>query len=137
MPQTALAATLAPMGDADEETRGQAILRRMRRIGMTNTSLAKEARGMDRTTVSRAIRDDPTVTDTTYERLEGTLDRIEHELGYGGPDAVMSTGAGLVEFEVDGDHVIVKGPVADVDALAALVAKLIRNIRDATPPDVD
>lgn len=134
MSAIALAERLAPMTDDDttDDSRGGKIKDRMRSIGLTNKAMAKEAR-MDRQTVARAIVNDPATTRTTYERLEGCLDRLERELGHGAPDAVMSTEQGLIEFEVSGDfgvRVIVKGPIENATELEESVARLIRDIRE-------
>lgn len=93
---------------------------------------------MDRGAVGRALADNASTSDQTFDRLEGTLDRLEHEHGYGGPDAVLSTPGGLMEFEVTGDfgvRVIVKGPVENAAELEASVARLIRDIRAAGEPE--
>lgn len=130
------AGTLAPMGtDTADETRGQAINRRMTARGMSAYDLAEET-GLSPATIYRVIGDVSNVTDRTYSKCEETLDRIEHEHGHDGPDALLSTEAGLIEFGVDVDaigvHVVVKGPVANAAELEASVARLIRDIREGS-----
>lgn len=142
MSTTAAAATLAPMAQMEQsdvpgESRGAAINRRMRALGMNFTSLGKEARGTYRQTVKRATEDNPTVEPGTYDILEATLDRLERQLGHaGGPDAVLSTEERLIEFEVSSDagvRVVVRGPVTDAAALEAAVANLIRDMGGKRP----
>ncbi|WP_310962102.1 hypothetical protein [Nocardioides terrisoli] len=120
--------------DDGAQSRGEAIRRRMRRIGLTNSGLSKES-GVDRKTITRALDDVPQTQTATFERLEWTLDRLENELGHGGPDAIMSTEVGLIEFEVTGDfgvRVVVKGPIENAAELEESVARLIRDIRTGT-----
>jgi AcrR family transcriptional regulator len=102
--------------------------------GMGPSDLAAKA-GISRGQVYRVIKDLENVTDRSYGACESALDRIEHEHGHGGPDALLSTEAGLIEFGVDVDaigvHVVVKGPIANAAELEASVARLIRDIRDS------
>jgi AcrR family transcriptional regulator len=132
---------LAPMGtDADGETRGQAIKRRMEARGMGPSELAAEA-GISRGQVYRVIGDRENVTDRSYGACESALDRIEYEHGHGAPDVLLSTEAGLIEFDVDidaiGVHVVVKGPVENASELEASVARLIRDIRRSAEDNPD
>lgn len=121
--------------DKDGETRGQAISRRMTALGMGPSELADEA-SMSRGQVYRVTKDAEGVTDRSYSACERALDRLEREHGHGGPDALLSTEAGLIEFGVDVDaigvHVVVKGPVANAAELEASVARLIRDIREGS-----
>lgn len=133
------AETLAPMGtDESEDTRGQAIKRRMDALGIGAGELAAEA-GISRGQVYRVIGDNETVTAKSYGACERALDRIEYEHGHNGADAIVSTEAGLVEFSVDVDaigvHVTVKGPVADAAEWEASITRIIRNIRAGDLPD--
>jgi hypothetical protein len=131
MSETTRAATLTPVG-TDDETRGQAIGRRMRAIGMNPMDLAGEA-GRNRSLLYRVLKDEANVRDDSYRAFELALDRIEREHGHGGPDAVLSTEQGLIEFEVTGDfgvRVVVKGPIENAAELEASVARLIRDIRE-------
>lgn len=134
MPAMALAERLRRVTTTDTgapETRGQEISRRMRRLGLNQSEFSEESK-VDRGAIGRALRDDPRTSEQTYARLEGCLERLEHEVGYGGPDVVLSTEQGLMEFEVTGDfgvRVVVKGPVANAEELEASVARLIRDIR--------
>lgn len=115
------------------ETRGQSAARRMRALGYNNSTFGREAEGMNRETVKRALADSPRTDPATWRRIEQTLDRLERTHGLDdGPDAVMSTDEGLIQFEVTGDfgvRVVVKGPIGDADALERSVARLIRDIR--------
>lgn len=128
-------------GSGEPETRGAAIARRMRALGMNYTSLGREARGMYRQTVKRAIENDPRTEEGTYELLETTLSRVEREWGHtDGPDIVVSTEDQLIEIEAEdtegGFRFVVKGPVANADVLSAQVAKILADIRvHRRPPD--
>jgi len=119
--------------EEEGETRGERAARRMNALGYNYSSLGKEAGGMNRQTVKRALTDWPKTGATTWRLIESALDRLERSHGMnGGPDAVMSTDEGLIEFEVSGDfgvRVVVKGPIGDADALERSVARLIRDIR--------
>lgn len=115
------------------ESRGQAIKRRMVKIGMTPTTLGREA-GVDRGTVKRAIDDLPTVRDTTYTALELALDAVEELTGENGPDNPRVAQrhhlvpARIVELEAtttEGVRFAVKGPVDDAAALEAMILRLI------------
>lgn len=140
-------ATLAPMSEVDDsrnhgdESRGAAIGRRMRALGMNYTSLGREARGTYRQTVKRAIENDPVVGAGTYELLEATLTRLEQQLGLGeGPDAFVSTEDQLIELEVtneDGFRVVVKGPIRNADVLREQVRKILSDMSQAKRPPAD
>lgn len=131
MPATVVAGRLG--GVTEGETRGHAATRRMTALGLNYTTLGREAEGLDRQTVRRALADSPQTDRGTWRRIEDALTRLEADTGLaGGPDAVMSTTEGLVEFEVTGDfgvRVVVKGPIGQTDELERSVARLIRDIR--------
>lgn len=135
MPRTTPAGTLTPVGPHEEETRGQAIGRRMKALGMKRTDLADQAgAGGSRSLLYRVLKDEPGVRDESYRVFELALDRIEDEYGHGGPDAVLPTEHGLIEFEVTGDfgvRVVVKGPIENATELEKSVARLIRDIRES------
>lgn len=133
MPRSALAERLGAVTTTDP--RGKLVERRMQDLGMGPTELAKEA-SVSRALVYRVIGDRDGVSENSYQRIEKALDRLEAEFGPGGPDAMLSTEQGLVEFEVTGDfgvRVVVKGPVSDANELEAAVARLVRDIRDRPP----
>lgn len=133
MNATRVADTLARVTDDSDESRGAAIERRMKALGMGPTELSRDAGGVSRKTIYRAMADDESVTDKTYQRLEGALSRVEADAGYGSPDAVLSTEQGLIEVDVTGDfgvRIVVKAPVENADELEAMVARLIRDIRE-------
>lgn len=113
------------------ETRNQAVERRMTALGMGATEMASES-GLSRAQVYRVIRGESGVTDSSYTKIELTLDRLEREIGGDGPDAIMSTEAGLIEFEVTGAsgvRVVVKGPIENTAEVEAAVARLVRDLR--------
>lgn len=116
------------------ESRGQAIKRRMVKLGMSPTSLARES-GVDRATVNRALEDRQTVRDTTYTALELALDSLEELTGENGPDSprLLPPGVRIVELEgttVDGVRFAVRGPVEDSATLEATLLRLVGLRRD-------
>lgn len=114
---------------------GTRIQARRTRIGIGKSALAKRA-GLNRSTLAAIENGEVSPRDTTVSMIERALDDLEHEMGWDGPDAVMSTEAGLMEFGVNVDaigvHVVVKGPIANAAELEASVARLIRDIRQGT-----
>ena len=132
MPRRTQTATLTPVSGDGGERRGQVVDRRMRSLGMKAKDLATVA-GASRSLLYRVLRDEEGVREESYRVFENALDRIEREHGHGGPDAVLSTEQGLIEFEVTGDfgvRVVVKGPIENAVELERSVARLIRDIRD-------
>lgn len=71
-----------------DETRGQAIRSRRTRLGKSVRFLANEA-NVDRGAATRAENDEPGVSDLTYQRLEGALDRLEHQRGIDDPERTL------------------------------------------------
>lgn len=136
MYETTHTATLAPVDTDDSETRGQAIGRRMNALGMKAKDLAREA-DRNRSLLYRVLNDEPNVREDSYRAFELALDRMEYDGGLGGPDAILSTEQGLIEFEVTADalglRVVVKGPVEDAAAIEAQVARLIRDVGKSLP----
>lgn len=109
------------MGNEGSEVRA-----RRERLQMTISQLAEEA-GISRDTLSDMESERKNFTQLTLSKVQQALDRLEDEAGIDAP--LPSSAEGLVEFEVDGNRVIVRGPIADREALAETVARLILDIR--------
>ena len=112
------------LGDMSNE--GAQVRARRERLGMDKKALAEEA-GVSRNTLA-AIESGDSFNRTTLAKIERALDELEAEAGLEAP-LVESAEENLVEFEVEGDRVIVRGPVTNADELAAMVAKIIRETR--------
>lgn len=116
---------LAQSGGMSDE--GDRIKARRERLGMHKIELAKEA-GVSRDTVTD-IESGKGFQAATLAKIERALEQAEEEAGIEAPP-LPAAETGLIEFEVEGDRVIVRGPVADKDALVEMVAKLIRETRE-------
>jgi hypothetical protein len=113
---------------SDEETRGAAIDRRLTDLGVGYREF-EERSGINRKTLGRAIHDDPTVRENTYNLIEDWLTATE--AANRGP-ADEGDGADIVEFRLTGNFgvdVVVKGPIRDQRALEESVARLLREMR--------
>ena len=108
---------------------GAQVKARRERLGMTIQDLAKEA-AVSRDTLSDLESGTKDFRRLTLAKVQKALDRIEEEAGIDTP-VVESTEEGLIEFEVEGDRVIVRGPVTNAVELAAMVARLIRETRES------
>jgi len=140
MQSTVGSARWVPM---DDETRGAALIRRRLRLGIKSPQALDDAAtrfGMpiDRKTIWKAERNDPSVSEGSYIRIESLLEKIEYETGVDEDEAAVEpSGGDMVEFtltiEALGLKAAVKGPVADMAALKEQLAALVREIRAAGP----
>jgi len=139
MQSTVGSARWVPM---DDETRGAALIRRRLRLGIKSPQALDDAAtrfGMpiDRKTIWKAERNDPSVSEGSYIRIESLLDKIEYETGVDEDEAVVEPSGEMVEFtltiEALGLKAAVKGPVADMTALKEQLAALVREIRASGP----
>lgn len=106
---------------------GAEILRRRERLGITKVALAREA-GVTRETLA-ALEDGRGHRSDTLAKVRRALDELE-EGGFTAPPREPEPG--VIEFELTdgyGIRVVVKGPIADADALERSVARLVRDIR--------
>lgn len=116
----------------NDESRGQAIKRRMDYLGETPTSLARRA-SVDRGTVNRAIEDHPGVKPVSYQAIENVLTQLEHENGVEEGEATLTEIPGeIVELnvEIEGGVTIraaVKGPLSHAGELERLIAHMART----------
>lgn len=107
---------------------GAEVQARRENLGWDKVDLADAAQ-VSRNTIAAIERGD-SFNRTTLAKIQRALDEAEAEAGINAP-AAKSTEEGLVEFEVDGSRVIVRGPVANADELAAMVADLIKRTRES------
>lgn len=128
---TTLTTAESPPVTADGE-RGERIQRRLDELGISDREF-HERTGIDRKTVRRAVDGEARVRASTYAAIEAALDRLEaHVAGVPDVHPVGDPADRLVEFIVEGNlgvRAVVKGPVRDIDALEAAVAKLVRDMQ--------
>ena len=120
------AADLSLVGD---KQRGDEIQRRLDALKISDREF-KEASGIDRKTLRRAVAGEERVRASTYAAIESALDKIERRIR---PELPESPEANLVSFELSGDfgvEVVVKGPVENLAELEASVERLIRKMRE-------
>lgn len=119
---TAMTCTSLPttfvLVDVDDRRAGERIRQRRVALGLSERALAKES-GINRETVKKAEDDTPGVRQTTYAKLESTLNRLEEVMGADTPDLVTST----IDLP-DGTRVMFAGPA---DGVAESVAKYLRQ----------
>lgn len=110
---------------------GESVKARRKALGMSQDDLANEA-GVNRDTLG-AIENGQGYRASSLTKIEQALERIEHEVGMDAPPAGgKPNDSGLIEFDISGDfgvHLVVRGPVADADALQRQVIGIIREIR--------
>lgn len=119
---------------ASMRTEGTQIQARRERLGISKKELAEIA-GVSRDTLA-AIEEGRNFRRASLVRLDNALTSLEHEAGMDAP-AVESSEEGLVEFDFPdggGGRIVVRGPVADKDDLARMVANLIRETRESDQP---
>lgn len=115
----------------DAET-GKRVQARRLALGMSVKKLAELA-GVDRGRLAKLEEGDQSIRPATLGAVESALRRLEHEMGMDEVRPVGDPSQGLVEFTVTGSHgvsAVVKGPVKDLEALQAAVAKLVAEMRD-------
>ena len=134
---------LAPTVSGMSGDEGARIRERRTRIGIGVKGLAERA-GVDRGRLTEIEKGAP-ARDSTIGALERALSELEHEMGLDlplppGVTPIGEAGQGLVEFSIEGAfgvRAIVKGPVADIEALQKAVAELIASMNrpetDTTP----
>lgn len=120
------------LGRVTDETGSQLRDRRLR-LGMSVRQLAEEA-DVDRGRLAALEAGEP-VRETTTAKVRAALDRLDEEIG-------MDTGdenGREVEFRVRGNFgvdVVVRGPIEDIAALEASVARLVGQMQaeNGEPP---
>lgn len=114
--------------DVEEESRGAAIKRRLKALGISDREFTATT-GVDRKTLNRAIANDEATRASTYLAIEAAIDKMEARVR-GLP--VAQAEDDYVEFTVEGNfgvRAVVKGPVKDMDELQRAVARLVREMR--------
>lgn len=117
---------------ASETGRGDEIQRRIDELGISDREFHDKT-GIDRKTLRRAIDGEPRVRASTYAAIEAALDRLEaHVAGVPDVHPVGDPADDMIEFIIEGNlgvRAVVKGPVRDIGALEAAVAKLVRDMQ--------
>ena len=110
---------------------GREIAARRKRIGLRQKDLAEQAE-VSRDTISDWERGTRRPQVQTVEAVVAALDRLEEEMGIDSPPPASS--ASVVEFHLPigpkGADVVVKGPIGDMDALEASVARLLARLAE-------
>ena len=128
------AEVLAARFDAVSAQRGESIRARRVRLGIGVKPLAMRA-GVDRGTLAAIEAGDERARETTYAAVERALDLLEQEMGV---EPAGDRSADVVEFRVAGNFgvdVVVKGPIRDLPALEASVARLMERLAAERPDD--
>lgn len=135
-------ATLTSVGAVDNAGEaGERIKARRVKLGMSVKGLAERA-NIDRGRLAAIEAGDATVRPATVGAVESALDRLEQEMGMDDPPirAIGNPEDDLVEFTIEGNfgvRAVVKGPVRDLDALQAAVAKLVQDMQRDQPKGGD
>lgn len=118
------------------ETRGKALRERMLALGLDESKLSRATR-KDRGTIRRVFAG--TAADLTYDQLEVWFDRQERKDNADDVAAILNghgpqVGGGDHEHHVvirieEGGTVVVDGPPENMDALAELATRLMREMR--------
>lgn len=128
------AEVLAARFDAVSAHRGESIRARRVRLGIGVKPLAMRA-GVDRGTLAAIEAGDERARETTYAAVERALELLEQEMGI---EPAGGNSADVVEFRVAGNFgvdVVVKGPIRDLPALEASVARLMERLAAERPDD--
>jgi transcriptional regulator with XRE-family HTH domain len=113
---------------------GARIKERRTRIGMSVKALAERA-NVDRGRLT-AIENGAPARDSTIGAIERALGELEHEMALDeklppGVSRIGDPDQGLVEFTIEGNfgvRAVVKGPVADIEALQKAASDLIGSM---------
>lgn len=116
------------------EARGHAIKRRREALGVFSAREMEDAtarvdRKVPYASVLKAERG--VAADRIYDRLEAALDLLEERTSAPSPSGPAEADE-FVEFRLSGNFgvdVVVKGPVSDLAALEASVARLLREMK--------
>lgn len=126
------AADLLPVSNG--ESRGDEIRRRFEALGISDREWMHET-GIDIKTVHRATDPEHNTRESSYLAIESALTTLEDRMA-GRPtrkgELEGDADEGLVEFRLSGNFgvdVVVKGPIADREALEQSVTRLIREMR--------
>lgn len=116
-----------------EPGRGAAIDERLKALGVSDREFEDQT-GINRKTLRRAAANDEKVRASTYAAIEAALDKLERRASpdLGQPRSIGDAGDDLVEFTIEGNfgvRAVVKGPIRDMEALQAAVAKLVRDMQ--------
>lgn len=105
-----------------ETTRGELLQARLDAIGISHLEFSKRA-DSDRGTISRAVSNDPTVTERTWRKLEAAAQTLEEVLG-------MAEGGNLVTSTIE-----YRGAKITLQASPAATAETVRRMMDSQGDD--
>lgn len=126
------------LGDMSDE--GRRVTERRERLEMNVKQLAAEA-GISRNTLS-ALESGSSFNRSTLAKVEKALEALEKEAGLEAPPPAPSSGSSgegehLVEYRVEGvlgvRAIVVKGPVEDIPAFEASIARILRQVQSEGP----
>jgi len=123
---SAVAEKRAVSGLVDNEARGKAIRARRLRHGIKSVRQLSIQSGIYREGITAA--EEGTASEETYERLEAWFDRFEEETGANERPSEPAAGPRMVKIRGSraGDvDVVVEGPIEDLEALGAMVERLL------------
>jgi DNA-binding XRE family transcriptional regulator len=117
---------------ADVSDEGDRIRERRNRLGASKQGLARLA-GVDRGTLAN-IEAGGHYSRDSYKAVSDALSQLEEETGVGAPPpaALTNGNGGLIEFELEGDfgvRAVVRGPIADAEAVERAAARFVERIR--------
>jgi hypothetical protein len=109
---------------------GRELRRLAARIGLDSERKIADAIGEDRGMVGRVLDGDETVSARKWETVEGKIRGLDEEMGSERSEGTAK-GQHEVSFRLKGNFgvdLIVSGPVSDMAALEASVARLMRQM---------
>lgn len=122
----------------DDVSRGAQIRERRERLGIGIKPFAERV-GVDRGWLARVEKGEAeNVRESSYAQVERALSDLEQEMGVVAEPSAPEPGTQMVTFRLSGNFgvdVVVRGPVSDVDALEASVARLLREMRNVDRED--
>jgi transcriptional regulator with XRE-family HTH domain len=117
---------------ADVNDEGNRIRDRRQRLGVPKLELARLA-DVDRGTLAN-IESGGHYRREKFKQVDDALSRLEEEMGADVPPSPLLNGggSGLIEFELEGDfgvRAVVRGPIADAEAVERAAARFVERIR--------
>lgn len=114
------------MDGPDRAERGRLIDQKIAELGIGQREFQRVTK-IDRDTLIRATKGDPSVRENTLLRIEAALEKLDEEMSSerdGMPSEIAE-----IHYVVEGEReIIVRGPVGQLPALEESVARLIRQL---------